>query len=93
MEREGVRRADGHQRQAREHYKDMQDIEFTIERGTLFMLQTRNGKRTGMAAVRLAVEMCKEALIDEKTAVLRVPAGDLTQLLLPSFFKRRLGKR
>jgi pyruvate,orthophosphate dikinase len=67
------------------HYKDMQDIEFTIEKGTLFMLQTRNGKRTGMAAVRLACEMCKEGLIDEKTAVLRVPAGDLTQLLLPSF--------
>lgn len=67
------------------HYKDMQDIEFTIEKGTLFMLQTRNGKRTGMAAVRLACEMVKEGLIDEKTAVLRVPAGDLTQLLLPSF--------
>ncbi len=68
-----------------QHYKDMQDIEFTIEKGTLFMLQTRNGKRTGMAAVRLACEMVKEGLIDEKTAVLRVPAGDLTQLLLPSF--------
>ena len=67
------------------HYKDMQDIEFTIEKGTLYMLQTRNGKRTGMAAVRLACEMVKEGLIDEKTAVLRVPAGDLTQLLLPSF--------
>jgi pyruvate,orthophosphate dikinase len=67
------------------HYKDMQDIEFTIERGTLFMLQTRNGKRTGSAAVRLACEMFKEGLIDEKSAVLRVPAGDLTQLLLPSF--------
>ncbi|MEZ6135686.1 MAG: pyruvate, phosphate dikinase [Pirellulaceae bacterium] len=67
------------------HYKDMQDIEFTIERGTLFMLQTRNGKRTGMAAVKLAVDMVREGLIDEKTAVLRVPAGDLTQLLLPSF--------
>ncbi|MEO8272050.1 MAG: pyruvate, phosphate dikinase, partial [Aureliella sp.] len=68
-----------------QHYKDMQDIEFTIEKGTLFMLQTRNGKRTGQAAVRLACEMVKEGLIDEKTAVLRVPAGDLTQLLLPSF--------
>ena len=68
-----------------QHYTDMQDIEFTIEKGTLFMLQTRNGKRTGMAAVRLACEMVKEGLIDEKTAVLRVPAGDLTQLLLPSF--------
>lgn len=67
------------------HYTDMQDIEFTIEKGTLYMLQTRNGKRTGMAAVRLACEMVKEGLIDEKTAVLRVPAGDLTQLLLPSF--------
>ncbi len=68
-----------------QHYKDMQDIEFTIEKGTLYMLQTRNGKRTGQAAVRLACEMVKEGLIDEKTAVLRVPAGDLTQLLLPSF--------
>jgi pyruvate,orthophosphate dikinase len=67
------------------HYKDVQDIEFTIERGKLYMLQTRNGKRTGMAAVRIACEMVKEKLIDEKTAVLRVPASDLTQLLLPSF--------
>jgi pyruvate,orthophosphate dikinase len=67
------------------HYKDVQDIEFTIERGTLFMLQTRNGKRTGMAAVKIACDMVKEGLIDEKTAVKRIPAGDLTQLLLPSF--------
>ena len=67
------------------HYKDMQDIEFTIERGRLFMLQTRNGKRTGAAAVKLACDMVKEKLIDEKTAVMRVPANDLTQLLLPSF--------
>jgi pyruvate,orthophosphate dikinase len=67
------------------HYRDVQDIEFTIERGTLFMLQTRNGKRTGAAAVKIACDMVKEKLIDEKTAVLRVPAGDLTQLLLPSF--------
>ena len=68
-----------------EHYKDVQDIEFTIEKGTLFMLQTRNGKRTGAAAVKIACDMVKEKLIDEKTAVLRIPAGDLTQLLLPSF--------
>src|SRR4051812_47237143 len=68
-----------------QHYKDVQDIEFTIEKGTLFMLQTRNGKRTGAAAVKIASDMCKEKLIDEKTAVLRIPAGDLTQLLLPSF--------
>jgi pyruvate,orthophosphate dikinase len=67
------------------HYKDMQDIEFTIERGKLYMLQTRNGKRTGTAAVRVACDMVREKLIDEKTALLRIPAGDLTQLLLPSF--------
>src|SRR6476659_5617292 len=67
------------------HYKDVQDIEFTIEKGKLFMLQTRNGKRTGTAAVKIACDMCTEKLIDEKTAVLRIPAGDLTQLLLPSF--------
>lgn len=68
-----------------QHYKEMQDIEFTIEKGTLFMLQTRSGKRTGMAAVRIACELVSEGLIDEKEAVIRVPAGDLTQLLLPSF--------
>jgi pyruvate,orthophosphate dikinase len=68
-----------------QHYRDVQDIEFTIERGTLYMLQTRNGKRTGMAAVKIACDMVKEKLIDERTAVLRIPAGDLIQLLLPSF--------
>jgi len=67
------------------HYKDMQDIEFTIERGVLYMLQTRNGKRNGFSAVRIACDMVKERLIDEKTALLRIPAQDLTQLLLPSF--------
>ncbi|MCC6322140.1 MAG: pyruvate, phosphate dikinase [Phycisphaerales bacterium] len=67
------------------HYKEMQDIEFTIERGTLYMLQTRNGKRTGFAAVKIACDMVGEKLIDEKTALVRIPAGDLTQLLLPSF--------
>ncbi len=68
-----------------DHYKEMQDIEFTIERGTLYMLQTRTGKRTGAGAVKIACDMVKEKLIDQKTAVLRVPANDLTQLLLPSF--------
>jgi pyruvate,orthophosphate dikinase len=63
------------------HYGDMQDLEFTIERGKLWMLQTRNGKRTGPAAVKIAVDMAREGLIDEKTAVMRVPAGDLDQLL------------
>ncbi len=67
------------------HYKDVQDIEFTIERSKLYMLQTRNGKRTGAAAVKIACDMVKEKLIDEKTAVKRIPANDLTQLLLPSF--------
>ncbi len=67
------------------HYRDMQDIEFTIERGKLYMLQTRNGKRTAAAAVKIACDMVREKLIDEKTAVLRIPAGDLHQLLLPSF--------
>ncbi|QDT12384.1 pyruvate, phosphate dikinase [Planctomycetes bacterium K23_9] len=68
-----------------DHYTEMQDIEFTIERGTLFMLQTRTGKRTGVAAVKIACDMVKEKLIDQKEAVMRVPANDLTQLLLPSF--------
>jgi len=67
------------------HFRDVQDIEFTIEKGKLFMLQTRNGKRTGPAAVKIACDMVREKLIEEKTAVLRIPAGDLTQLLLPSF--------
>ena len=67
------------------HYTDMQDIEFTIERGKLFMLQTRTGKRTGIAAVKIACDMVKEGLIKEKEAVMRVPAADLNHCLLPSF--------
>ncbi len=67
------------------HYRDVQDIEFTIERGKLYMLQTRNGKRTGAAAVKIACDMVKEKLITEKQAILSIPAADLTQLLLPSF--------
>jgi pyruvate,orthophosphate dikinase len=66
-----------------QHYKDMQDFEFTIEDGTLFMLQTRNGKRTGMAAVRVAVELVEEGMISEKEAVLRVAPSQLDQLLHP----------
>jgi pyruvate,orthophosphate dikinase len=66
------------------HYKDMQDIEFTIEKGKLYMLQTRNGKRTARAAIKVAVDMVKEGLIDEKTAVLRVAPSQLDQLLHPS---------
>ncbi len=67
------------------HYKDVQDFEFTIEHGTLYMLQTRNGKRTGVAAVKIACDMVKEKLITQKTALTRVPPNDLNQLLLPSF--------
>ncbi len=74
------------------HYKDVQDIEFTIERGKLFMLQTRTGKRTGAAAVTIACDLVKEKVIDEKTALLRIPAGDLTQLLLPSFSPAAVAK-
>jgi pyruvate,orthophosphate dikinase len=66
-------------------YKDVQDFEFTIEKGKLYMLQTRNGKRTAQAAVRIAVEMVKEKLIDEKTAILRVEPSSLDQLLHPTF--------
>jgi pyruvate,orthophosphate dikinase len=67
------------------HFKDMQDFEFTIQEGKVFMLQTRNGKRTGLAAVRIACEMVKEKLIDWETAVTRVPAEQLEQVLAPIF--------
>ncbi|MCX8083840.1 MAG: pyruvate, phosphate dikinase [Calditerrivibrio sp.] len=65
------------------HYKDMQDIEFTVERGVLYMLQTRSGKRTARAAVKIAYDMYKEGLIDKKTAVLRVAPEQVDQLLHP----------
>jgi len=68
-------------RRLEQHYKDMQDIEFTVQEGKLYMLQTRSGKRTAQAAVRIAVEMVEEGLIDEKTAVKRVPPAQLDQLL------------
>src|SRR5258708_6019891 len=67
------------------HFRDVQDFEFTIQEGKLFMLQTRNGKRTGLAAVRFAIEMEKEKLIDWKTAIRRVPADQLDQVLAPIF--------
>ncbi len=66
------------------HYKDMQDLEFTIERGKLYMLQTRTGKRTGRAAVKIAVDMVHEGIIDKATAVRRVAPEQLDQLLHPS---------
>ena len=67
------------------HFKDVQDIEFTIQEGKLFMLQTRNGKRTAAAALKFAADMVKEKLIDAETAVLRNPADQLEQLLAPIF--------
>jgi pyruvate,orthophosphate dikinase len=67
------------------HYKDAQDIEFTVEHGKLYMLQTRAAKRNAIAATRMAVEMVNEGLIDKNTALQRVPADDVTQLLLPRF--------
>jgi pyruvate, orthophosphate dikinase len=66
------------------HYRDMQDMEFTVERGKLWMLQTRNGKRTAKAALRIAVELASEGLISEKDAVLRVEPASLDQLLHPT---------
>ena len=70
-----------------QHYKEVQDIEFTVERGRVWMLQTRNAKRTGFAAVRIAVDLVNEGLIDAKTALekRRIPADDLNQLLQPIF--------
>ncbi|MAB80808.1 MAG: pyruvate, phosphate dikinase [Planctomycetes bacterium] len=73
------------QRLLERHYRDMQDLEFTIENGKLFMLQTRAGKRTGFAAVRIAVEMVKERLISKEDALLRVDPESLNQLLQPIF--------
>ena len=66
------------------HFRDMQDIEFTVQSGKLYMLQCRNGKRTGKAAVRIAVEMVKEGLISEREAILRVDPSSIDQLLHPS---------
>lgn len=71
------------QKRLENHYRDMQDIEFTIEKGKLYMLQCRVGKRNGVAAVRMATEMYKEKLIDAETAVMRVAPTQLVELLLP----------
>jgi len=72
-----------YQNRLEKHYKDMQDIEFTIEKGKLYMLQCRVGKRNGVAAVRMATDMFKEKLIDAKTAIQRVNPNQLVELLLP----------
>ncbi|HRT40284.1 MAG TPA: pyruvate, phosphate dikinase [Candidatus Woesebacteria bacterium] len=73
------------------HYRDMQDVEFTIENGRLFILQTRNGKRTAAASVKIAVDLVKEKLVDEKEALLRVEAEKLDQLLHPTLDQQKKG--
>ena len=72
------------------HYKDMQDMEFTIENGKLYFLQTRNGKRTATAALQIAVDLVNEGMITEKEAVLRVEPNQLDQLLHPNFDPEKL---
>ena len=75
-----------------QHYRDMQDMEFTIENGTLYMLQTRNGKRTAAAALKIAVDLVDEGMIDEREAVLRVDPKQLDALLHPQFDSDALKK-
>jgi pyruvate,orthophosphate dikinase len=77
------RQLDGIRTKLEKHYKDMQDIEFTIQDGLLWMLQTRTGKRTGTATIRMAVEMAKERLIDRREAIMRVKPDHLDELLHP----------
>ncbi len=74
------------------HYKDMQDMEFTVQEGKLWFLQTRNGKRTGTAMVKIAMDLVREGLIDEKTAILRCEPQKLDELLHPVFDKDALKK-
>ncbi len=74
------------------HYKDMQDMEFTVQEGKLWFLQTRNGKRTGTAMVKIAMDLVREGLIDEKTAILRCEPQKLDELLHPVFDKEALKK-
>jgi pyruvate,orthophosphate dikinase len=75
------------QQKLEDHYKDMQDMEFTVQEGKLWFLQTRNGKRTGAAMVKIAVDMLRQGMIDEKTAVLRIDPNKLDELLHPVFDK------
>lgn len=74
------------------HYRDMQDMEFTVQEGKLWMLQTRSGKRTGAAMVKIAMDMLRQGMIDEKTAILRIEPNKLDELLHPVFDKDALKK-
>lgn len=78
------------QHKLEEHYKDMQDMEFTVQEGKLWFLQTRNGKRTGAAMVKIAMDLLRQGLIDEKTALLRCQPNKLDELLHPVFNKAAL---
>ena len=79
------RELDRYQKTLEDHYRDMQDLEFTIESGKLFMLQTRTGKRTGFAALRIACDMVEEGKISKEEAIMRVEPAQLMQLLAPTF--------
>jgi pyruvate,orthophosphate dikinase len=83
---------DGYQKKLEDHYKDMQDMEFTIQDGKLWILQTRNGKRTGAAMVKIAIDKLKEGSIDEKEALLRIEPNKLDELLHPVFDPKALKK-
>jgi len=82
---EAYRELEGVYNKLESHYRDMQDLEFTIQNDVLYLLQTRTGKRTGQAAVRIAVDMVEEKLIDQRTAVTRVDPESMVQLLSPTF--------
>ncbi len=80
------------QKKLEHHYKDMQDLEFTIQEGKLWILQTRNGKRTGAAMVKIAIDMLNDGMINEKTAILRVEPNKLNELLHPVFTPEAITK-
>lgn len=80
------------QQKLENHYRDMQDMEFTVQEGKLWLLQTRNGKRTGAAMVKIAMDLLRQGLIDEKTAIERCQPGKLDELLHPVFNKQALAK-
>ena len=81
---DAYRELDGIYKKLEKHYKDMLDIEFTVQEGKLYMLQTRVGKRTAASALKIAIDMVKEKLIDKKTAIMRIDPGQLDQLLHPT---------
>ena len=83
---------DGIQNKLEEHYRDMQDMEFTVQEGKLWFLQTRNGKRTGAAMVKIAIDLLHEGKIDEKTAIMRCEPQKLDELLHPVFDKKALSQ-